>query len=296
MTTPPLRPARAGFSLIEILVATAVLAMLVALAAQLLSSGHFVISGSRRHLSADAQAREVFGSLGYDLRRMPRRADMDVVLSSSNNAIFFFSEAPAFFNSTNVAERGSLSLVGYRVNANARLERLGKGLTWTNLPFLTYAATNVTSNSTALAASTISGDWSAVIGAAPAYNNGADPDYHVLGDGVFRIFYCFQKKDGAYTLAPATNALQSRFAGNASLILTLAVVDTDSRKLIDDPTKLAAALPDPTQADLDAGRLPAQLWQAALDDVPAFASAAGIPPALASRVRIYQRSFPFATP
>ncbi len=296
----PLRPLREAnsraFTLIELLVATAVLAMLVLLVATIVQSGNSVISGSRKHLSADAQAREVFSRFDLDLSRMPRRADLDAVLSSSNNALFFFSEAPGFYASANAAEHNSLSLVGYRVNASAQLERLGKGLSWTDSLFLTYATNAPATNSTALPASTMDGVWGAVVGSPPAYGDGADPDYHLLADSVFRLFYCFRKKDGTYSLTLATNALQGKLHDASALVLTLAVLDGDSRKIVSDTTKLASALPDPIQADLDDGDLPATLWQDAVNDVPQFAAAAGIPEPAASRVRIYQRTFPLNRP
>jgi len=293
----PLREANSpAFTLIELLVATAVLVFLVLLVTQIVQSGSLLISGSRKRLSADAQAREVFSRFALDFNRMPKHTDVDAILSTSNNAIFFFSEAPGFLASANASERNTLSLVGYRVNPEAQLERLGKGLSWTNSLFLTYATNAPATNSTALPASTIEGAWSSVVGDPPAYANGSDPDYHLQADGVFRIFYCFQKKDGTYSLTLNPNAQQGKFQDSAALVLTLAVLDSDSRKIVSDTSKLAAALPDPTAANLASGILPAQLWQEAVNNVTQFASNAAIPEPAAARVRIYQRSFPLNAP
>jgi len=286
------RNSLAGFTLLELLVAAAVLVMLVIIIAQLVQSGNLLIAGSRRHLSADEQARAVFSRFDQDLARMPQRTDLSAVLSSSNNAIFFFSEAPGFYGSPSAtADHNTLSLVGYRVNTNAQLDRLGKGLSWTNLPSLTYATNAPAATSTPLASSTIPGAWAPVIGTAPAYGDGIDSDYHLLADGVFRIFYCFQAPSGGFSLSVATNALQPQFQNVAAIVLTLAVLDGDSRKTVSDVSKLAAALPDPTAAIVASGTLPAQLWQDAVDNVTQFSTAAGIPATTASRVRIYQRTF-----
>ena len=287
-------PFSSAFTLLELMVAASVLVMLVLMVAQIVQSGSMVISGSRKHLGADAQAREVFSRFDLDLGRMPKRPDMDAVLSSSNNAIFFFSEAPGFFTSTDAADRGTLALVGYRVNANAQLERLGKGLSWTTPLFLTYTTNAPTTNSTPLPASTIDGAWSSVIGSPPG--TGLDDDYHLLADGVFRIFYYFQKKDGTFSPFPGTNAIQGQFHDVTAIVLTLAILESDSRKIVSDTSRLASALGDPTQSDLDNKKLPAQLWQDKVNNTSTFAAAAGIPPKAASRVRIYQRSFPLNTP
>lgn len=282
-----------GFTLIEILVATAVLIILVAMVASIVQSGNAVISSSRKHLSADSEAREVFGQFGMDLARMPRRNDLDVLTSSSNNAIFFYSEAPGFQSAADSRQFNKLSLVGYRVNSQAQLERLGKGLTWENQPFLTYSSQPLTTNSTPVPDSTISETWKAAVGSAPAYGNGVDDNYHLFADGVFRIFYCFQTTNGAYTKKPASTAITGPLGDASSLILTLAILDSESRKLVTDTSKLATALPDP---DLSNNKLPAETWQAAVDNVSRFAQDAGIPTAAASRVRIYQRSFPLTSP
>lgn len=293
MRPPPIQRRPGGFTLIEILVATAVLIILVAMVASIVQSGNTVISSSRKHLSADSEAREVFGQFGMDLSRMPRRTDLDVLTSSSNNAIFFYSEAPGFQSTTDSRQFNKLSLVGYRVNDKAQLERLGKGLNWENQPFLTFADQPITTNSTPLAASTIAKAWEPVVGSSPTYSDGVDDNYHLFAEGVFRIFYCFQTTKGTYTTKPAASAISGPLGDASSLILTLAILDSESRKLATNTSKLASALPDP---DPSGGKLPAETWQSAVDNVSQFAQDADIPAAAASRVRIYQRSFPLTSP
>ncbi|HSI84247.1 MAG: type II secretion system protein J [Candidatus Methylacidiphilales bacterium] len=294
----------AAFTLVEMIVSVGVLALLMLMVAQLVHSGNLAISGSRKRLSADAQAREVFSRFEMDIRRMPLRADVDFLLSANNRVFYFFTEAPGFYSGS-TAQQGGVALAGYRVSTNGQLERLGKGLGWTNTLFLTYPV-SASTNATPLPASTLPTAWAPVIGTAPLYQDGADSDYHVLADGVFTAFYCFQKKDGTYALTPdyspsgspsATNAALAlsgagRFRDASAIVLTLAVMDGDSRKIIADFKKLAAAMPQPVQADMDARTLPAQRWQAALENPVAFATAAGIPASAVGRIRIYQRSFP----
>lgn len=286
------RPGPAGFTLLELLVAVAVLALLVLMAAQMVQSGAAVIAGSRKNLGADAQAREVFTRLGLDLAQMPRRADLDAVFTdqAGNKKMFFYSEAPGV--AASLTNLSTVSLVGYRIGTNAGLERLGKALTWSGTggtTFLTYAGTASTN---ALAASTLAGAWSAVIGSAPDYD-ATSSEYHSFAPGVFRFEYCFQKKDGTYTL---TRDSKTGFRDLAAIVVSLAVLDGDSRKIAPDTSKLADALPGPTAADLAANKLPAELWQGKVNDVATFASTAQIPEAAASRVRVYQRAFPLITP
>lgn len=285
-----------GFTLIEILVAVAVLTLLLLLVTQIVQSGTLVIGGSRKHLAADAQAREVFNRFAVDVAGMVRRPDMDAIFTNAaatNATMIFFSEAPGFFASSVAAtNRSPLSLIGYRIN-DAKLERLGKGLAWTGASdtpvFLTYATNRVSTNSTPATGSIISDVWAGI----PSSN---DPDYHLQADGVFRIAFCFRKKDGTFSFTLPVNPVSGAFSDLSSVVLTLAVLDGESRKIVSDTSKLATALDNPTEADLAAGILPGKLWQANVADAQAFASKAGIPVSAASRVRIYQRSFPLNTP
>lgn len=281
-----------GFTILELLVAMAVLAMLVLMVSQLVQSGTAVIAGSRKNLGADAQAREVFSRFALDVAQMVKRPDLDAVFSDQpgNKKVFFYSESPGFASSaTNLS---TLSLVGYRVGATTGIERLGKGLPWSGsggVTFLTYTNSIATN---ALPASTMAGTWPAVIGTAPDYE-GTDADYHPLAQGVFRLEYFFQKKDGSYTLARDQN---QGFRDVSAIVLALAVLDGDSSKIATDTSKLAEALPGPTAANLTNNILPAELWQDIVNNSAAFASSAGIPQAAAARVRIYQRAFPLKTP
>ena len=291
-----------AFTILELLVAMAVLAMLVLMMAQLVKSGAAVISGSRKNLGADAQAREVFSRFSLDVAQMVKRPDVDAVFSSNspgNKAMYFFSESPGFAAST--TNLSTLSLVGYRVGTNG-IERLGKGLTWggaSSATFLTYTnSTDFTNTANALAASTLTGAWSAVIGSAPAYADGIGDDgsgnncYHPLAAGVFRVEYCVLKKDGAYTLTRSAN---QGFRDVAAIVLSLAVLDGDSRKIATVTSNLAAALPFDA-SNLTNKVLPAEIWQNTINNSAAFAANAGIPQAAASKVRIYQRAFPLNSP
>lgn len=288
-----------AFTILELLVAVAILAILVILIAQLVQSGSSVISRSRGHLSADSQAREVFSRISRDLAGMPVSIDHAPVVSVKNDKMFFYSESPGF-TTLSADQASTLSLVGYRVNTNAQMERLGSGLGWTgtNAPiFMSYATNTLATNSAPINGSTLSGAWGSVLGSGSTYE-GTSSDYHLIADGVFRVAFTFRKSDGSYVLpytllnSSSIDASKGALSEVTSVIVTLAVLDADSRKIASDVSGLAAALPDPTQVKLDSGELPAETWQKVVQNAGSFANSAGIPVAAANKVKIYQRSFP----
>ena len=77
-TTLAKPPARlAGFTLIEIMVAVAVLVILILFVAQLTNSVTAITRVGTKHMDADTQARTVLDRLGFDIGRMIRRNDLD---------------------------------------------------------------------------------------------------------------------------------------------------------------------------------------------------------------------------
>jgi len=226
---------RQGFTLVEMLVATAVLALLVVLFAQIMNGATAATSTSRRHMDADSQARMIFDRMANDFDKMFDRTDVDFVFAkqTGNDAMFFYSEAPSYFDNTSLAvtQQSNVALIGYRINiSNALypnipvLERLGKGLTWDgqttsiNSPggvvFLTA------SGAIPLATTTLNGNWTTIgtltgsSGANSAYSDGTDSDYHVLSDQAFRLEFVFLLTDGTVSTIPVTNP------GTATNLLT----------------------------------------------------------------------------
>lgn len=220
MTLCKKRAPRGAFTLVEMLVAMAVLALMIVLVAQLVSDASGAIHADRKRMDADSQARLVLDRLAQDFARMPQRGDVDVVFSrrTGNDKLFFYSEA-AGISTASAAERSTQSLIGFRVATGTdgllQFERLGKGLTWrqagsspNSMAYLTYDA-----NGALLPGSTIPGRWPDTLGTAPAYE-GTDPDYLVLGEQVFRFEYCFLLRDGTFSNAPAMNLAGSDLAAN----------------------------------------------------------------------------------
>jgi len=376
-----------------------VLSLLVLLIAQLFASATSVTKLSTVRLDADTQARLVFDRMATDFTWMLRRPDVDFhfVKQADNNSagaaqnnysdtFFFFSEVPGYFNSAeSTANESNTSLIGYRINPNPntkslQLERMAWGLTWDPdatpgypLVYLTFSnfsngLGSVLTDYTPTPASTIVGQqqW-AGIDNAQSYNtadNQPNPgsNFHVLGDSVFRLEFCFLLNDGTYSVVPAINyTLPSGVAANNKLnatappqtsqsgyvvgsrwydatnyhayictngtanaetwkplgmadvqgvVVTIAILDQSSQKLLGGKTAplqaMAQALVGPqwspttgtllnslSSQSVSQNKLPvlpATNWLNTVNQAN-FATTIGIPKAVASQVRIYQRIF-----
>ena len=142
--------ASAAFTLVELLVATAVLVLLLVLILQLFNATSSVTGRGNARMDTDAQARALFDRMALDFDRIVKRADVDYYLKgrpaantqSGNDQIAFYSESAGYYpaGAVGVNTQSPVSLVAYRVNdgsnnaaAQNRLERLGKGLIWNGL-------------------------------------------------------------------------------------------------------------------------------------------------------------------
>jgi len=81
LAKPP--PRLAGFTLIEIMVAVAVLVILILFVAQLTNSATAIARVGTKHMDADTQARTVLDRLGFDIGRMIRRNDLDYYIKGA---------------------------------------------------------------------------------------------------------------------------------------------------------------------------------------------------------------------
>jgi prepilin-type N-terminal cleavage/methylation domain-containing protein len=306
MNRPPPRPAIArAFTLTELLIAISVLTMLTAFVAQIVNSATLVTTSSRKHMDADSQGRLVFNRMAGDFGKMLRRGDVDYLFSkqTGNDKIFFYSEAPAYYDggSSSFKPRGSVALVGYRINADQQFERLGKLLSWGgnavtqpgSVVFLTRPAPTVAvPNPAPLPATLLENNWATTLGSAPAYE-GMDDDYHVLAGEACRLEFCFLLKNGKYAFDPAGGTATNihNLDNVRAIVVALVVLDAASQKIAA-MSNVCAAFADPTAADLEADPpvLMAERWQRQLYRGD-FVQATGIPQAAASQIRIYERHF-----
>jgi hypothetical protein len=225
--------ARGAFTMVEMLVASTVLILLVVLVTEMVNKTLTLTLNGRKRLDADSEARLVLDRMALDFDQIVQRKDVDYIFAkqSGNDAMFFFSEAPAFYSntSTSLNAKNSVSLVGYRINNNNTyapntpvIERLGKGLTWDgkesgqNTPggvvFLSGTGTSPDS------ASTIVGVWGSTIGTSANSFGGNDSNYHILSNQVFRLEICFQVKDLTNPSAPGVAYSNYPVANNATKV------------------------------------------------------------------------------
>ena len=309
VANPPRSPV-SGFTILELLVAMAVLALLVAMVAQITDSASATVTGSRKHMDADSQARAIFDRMATDIGKMVKRRDMDCIVKGSSNdapnnpptmpgndAMFLFSEAPGYSSTLTPTQKSPVTLVGYRVNETATasapayvLERLASSIPWeagaggNGVAFLTRAS----AASAPVPGSTIATGWGNSVGTiGNNYTNGSSTDYQAIGEGVFRFEYCYLLKDGTFSNTPfiAPHTAAQGMQDVSAIVVAIAILDSNSRKIAPDLGKLSQALPDATPPTLMA-----EAWKNAIA-IPNFASSVGIPQLAAGQVRVYQRFF-----
>jgi prepilin-type N-terminal cleavage/methylation domain-containing protein len=282
--------ARNGFTMIEILVAITVLAILMAFIAQLLNNASILTAKGMKRMDADTQARMALDRMALDLSKMILRKDLDYLFDkkNGNDQMAFFSESTGYFPSgvTGTTPKSNVSLVGYRIKDN-KLERLSKGLIWNGVTSATSGASGLGAGDNPLVflPRTISLTWPNVAG------TGGDADYQVIADQVFRMEFCFVVKNDTTDpvlssdpfLSPNTATNLNGLSDVVAVVVSIAVLDTKSRLIIS-TTQLNDAggvLNDVSGSVIP--DLPLKLWRSKVN------SGLGLPPASASNVRIYQR-------
>jgi prepilin-type N-terminal cleavage/methylation domain-containing protein len=240
-------------------------------------------------------------------------------LQSGNDLMAFYSEASGAGDpALSGTKKAPISLISYRINNDIAtaagstvpvLRRMAKSTGWEPDPSSTA---NPLWHNVAYLPITISSQWGNVFDDATTYK----ADFRTVGNQVFRFEYCYLLKpnttDPSKTFYPAklsncpwwdfsTNKMVSTatlthtsidgFKDVAAIVVTFAVLDSTSRVIVGDYTKLVTAFPD-AQEGLDV----ATDWNDLINSRGAyagknFATAAGIPRSAASAVRIYQRTF-----
>ena len=274
LAKPP--PRLAGFTLIEIMVAVAVLVILILFVAQLTNSATAIARVGTKHMDADTQARTVLDRLGFDIGRMIRRNDLDYYIKGAaaytghgnghgwgkkltggqqgSDQCAFFASVPGYYPQS--SGQSPISLVAYRINQNAtnsaapylQLERMGKGLLWSGV--VTGNPNPNTIYPILFLPNTISsiGTWSAAVSNDNGTGSGAiDADYEVIGPQVFRFEYLYLLKSGILTdvpwdqaATPAHTSLNS-WTDVQAIGVAIAVIDPGARALIPSTTLLDIA-------------------------------------------------------
>jgi len=265
-----------GFTLVELLVSVFVLVIIIFMFTQLMTTARAFTRTATKHIDTDTQARVVFDRMALDFARMLKRTDVDYYIKqraaynghdnghgwghaktgdlASDQAAFFSQVAGYYPSGYTSGQQSSISLVAYRVNQGnsntpgyGKLERMAKGLGWNALD------NNPNSNSPypiVFLPQTIAGvgkPWAPAINnnnSCSGNNNSCDPDYEIIGPGVFRFEYFYLLKSGYLTdwpwdrrSMPAQTTIYNPITIGLSQVeaigVSIAVIDPAGRTLID---------------------------------------------------------------
>jgi prepilin-type N-terminal cleavage/methylation domain-containing protein len=266
-----------GFTLAELLVSVFVVAIIIVMVAQLMTSATAVTRTGNKHIDTDTQARAVLDRIALDFAQMLKRTDVDYYVKGptsysghgnghgwghqpppgqqGSDQIAFFSELLGYNPLS--GPPSSISLVAYRVNqstntdpAYLRLQRMGKRLIWNGAPPSGNDSANpkpmVFLPLTIGPSTAYSATWPTAIS-----GSAADSDYETIGPGVFRFEYYYLLKNGRVTDVPwdrldrpsqttLTNPENIGLKDIEAIAVAIAVIDPAGRALIDaaSPTSL----------------------------------------------------------
>jgi len=334
-----------GFTLAELLVSVFVLAIIIFLVGQLMTSATAVTRTGHKQIDTDTQARIVFDRMALDFAQMIKRTDVDYYVKQragysghgnghgwgrghngdlGSDQIAFFSAVPGFNPSEGLPS--PISLIAYRVNesdasnaAYSKLERMAKDLVWNG-------TTNTTGNRPVpivflpITIGAPSYIWPAAVNnnnnCSGSNNSSCDPDYEVIGPGVFRFEYYYLLKNGRVTDWPwdgrddtinrqkISDPPAIGLSQVEAIAVTIAVIDPAGRALVTavSPDRLLDIAAD--MADFKSARgngvgaqkigdLEAQ-WQGVVESVAQTGqtpSGQAVPREAAKMIRIYNRYF-----
>ncbi len=294
------RKATHGFTLVEMLVAIAILALVVVLVSNMLDSVTKVTTVSTKRMESDAQERQLLDRMAVDFAQMVKRKDVSYYVKTAgtpqagNDLIAFFSTIPGYYPSPSF--QSPISLVAYRVNSGKRMERLGNGLVWNGV------SVSPTLAPVAFLPLTIAATWPTAVNGSEDPNDPVVKNFEALGSQVFRFeYYYLLKPDPATGVARgfSNGALWAttdtfNVGDVAAIVVAIAVLDSASRSLLTNPQ--LATLTGPfllreagSWGSITSGQLLSQ-WQTALDGVT------DMPRAAISGIRLYERYFYLSSP
>lgn len=267
-----------GFTLVEMVSAMVVLAVLGLIIAQAFLAASKVLAGSNKDTDSYSDMRQALDRIGLDLAARIKREDVPIYFKKNigNDTFSFYSSVASTLVSG--SPRG-LSQLFYQVGTTGSnaysLQRASEGVLWAG------------------------GGTAPLIFVDPA-STLVDPglptatDFDTLAPSVFRMevsFIAAPSSSGNNIVNTFPTTSRTWQNGVGSICVTLAALDGDSRKLLSAPStqmaNLALKLADATDGQDTLGT-----WNAVVQNSSALATAAGVPPLVANRVRVMERFFP----
>lgn len=297
---PSARSPRRAFTLLEILVAVAITALIGVLIVQLISATTTATQQSNRGIDAASQARLAFDRLNLDLSARVRRMDVDLTaspdLAAGSAPLLFFSEVTSAGIPS--ADNRGVSLVGYRIGTSPEtprrcLLRAGAPLSWSQAGFIGTSTnglpTPLSSAPVALADADFDALAPAVIHAAMGFQLYPDGQPATLQNGSQvtscrgQIVYSPPVRRDA-SGQPTALVDPSRIA---ALIVGVVAMDPRTMERLTDSQvgALAAAFSLP-----DDGILPMAKWGPIADNASGLDPS--VPLSARQSLRVFQRAFP----
>lgn len=314
---------RRGFSILELVAAVAVLALLGVMIAQVSGAIQATTRASNRIVDAAAQARLAYDRMGLDFDGLLKRQDADFIAANfSNSAAARAADLLQMLSAVRSQDRAGLanrgiSILGYRVAPHYSngdkpcLLRGAKSVAWTEV------------------AMGLDGDGyppklipNGVLPVIPAalqlaYDSAVSSDYDVLAPGVIRAVVGFQLYpfDNSARLMDGANITKTRgqivyqppvwdttppdnqyvdLSGVSSIVVGLVVVDLNSLRSVD--ASQVEALADQFVIP-SADTLPVSQWMADTENLGKLPQTIPLP--ARQGVRVYQRAFqivPYGSP
>jgi prepilin-type N-terminal cleavage/methylation domain-containing protein len=303
-----------AFTLTELLVAVAVLAVVILLVSHLISSASTLTNLATKHIESDGQVRQLFDRMAIDFAQMVKRSDVDFygkgttaggpmtgsTLSTINDRIAFFTMVPGDYPST--GSPSPFSLVSYKVNsstavANAavytRLQRMARGLLMNGDSSANNGSSpSITDGPIVFAPITISSVWSTTV----TSNATTDSKHEIAGPQVFRFEYYYLLTSGALSVIPWDPSIghsdPSGMRDVAAIVADVATIDSKSHVLLtnSDVATIAGTLVDYSAGTGHGAGWLLNQWQSVID-TPTNPAVRSMPKAALSGVRVYEHSF-----
>lgn len=224
---PSLKPARLpAFTLLELLVSVAVLALIVAVVAQMVANTSLTVGESERRVSTAAQARMILDRLAVDLSRGLWRDGVpsDFIKREGNDEIAFHTTLRGYGPA-----RRELSAVFYETGTEGMVRGV-RALDWDQMRFAPNPFPTLTA---------------------------ANSEIQVMGDLVFRMEFAVLNSEGELVADP-----ESVPGNNQAILVGLALIDPSTLTALGQGIReeLAPLLPDARD-----GQTFAELWNPVIE-------------------------------